>query len=288
MPKVSIVIPIYNADRFLNQCLCSIQHQTFSDWECILVDDGSTDISSIICDNFERNDKRFRVIHQPNRGVSYARNAGIERTCGEFLSFVDPDDYIEADYLELLLDKQHGFDADVVFSAVECFLDKSGNAYVSAFNQFASEIMGKVVFNHGIPPLESKHGIAAYLSSMGTSSWGKLFKSWIWNDVRFPEGVSLGEDVFTVLDAVCNAERLCTEAGAVYHYRVRKTGLSHRRISPKEYNLIVSSWAESCNSIIEKIPEVKETVSSLYSSGLYYYRRRVDWKKWLVIPPFFS
>jgi glycosyltransferase involved in cell wall biosynthesis len=103
LPLVSIIIPVYNAEKYLNQCIESILNQTYKNIEVILVNDGSSDNSGIICDNYANTDNRIKVIHQINQGVSSARNRGIENSKGEFLSFVDSDDWILDKYLEDLL-----------------------------------------------------------------------------------------------------------------------------------------------------------------------------------------
>lgn len=95
MPKISVIIPVYNVEDFLSQCLDSILNQTFYDWECILVNDGSTDKSGQICDEYVKKDTRFKVIHQSNFGVSTARRTGLELSNGILVSFIDSDDWIE-------------------------------------------------------------------------------------------------------------------------------------------------------------------------------------------------
>ena len=102
-PELFIIVPTYNVDPYLNACLDSIAAQSFRDWEVILVDDGSTDFSGIICDSCSRKDSRFHVIHQKNAGVSAARNAGIDVATAPLLAFIDPDDFVSTNYFELTL-----------------------------------------------------------------------------------------------------------------------------------------------------------------------------------------
>lgn len=101
-PIISIIVPVYNIENYLPFCLKSIQSQTFTDFECILIDDGSTDSSGIICDKISKEDSRFRVIHQNNSGQSVARNIGISHSTGEYVSFIDGDDYIHPQMIDLL------------------------------------------------------------------------------------------------------------------------------------------------------------------------------------------
>ena len=100
MVKISIVVPVFNCEKYLPRALDSIASQSFYDFECIIVDDGSTDLSSSICDSYVKRDSRFSVIHQKNGGVSVARNAALENCTGEWIGFVDSDDWLEADALE--------------------------------------------------------------------------------------------------------------------------------------------------------------------------------------------
>ena len=113
-PLVSIIIPVYNVELYLSKCIDSILAQSFTDWECILVDDGSKDNSGSICDNYALKDNRIKVIHQNNSGVSVARQVGIDNVCGEYCIHIDPDDWIESNMLEELYNKAKSDDADMV------------------------------------------------------------------------------------------------------------------------------------------------------------------------------
>ncbi|MFR2551722.1 MAG: glycosyltransferase [Clostridioides difficile] len=113
MPKISIIVPVYNVEKYLEKCVRSILAQTFTDFELILVDDGSLDSSGAMCDQFAEQDQRVKVIHKENGGLSDARNAGIELATGEYLGFVDSDDYIADDMYELLYTNIVKEDADL-------------------------------------------------------------------------------------------------------------------------------------------------------------------------------
>ena len=115
---ISVIIPVFNVAPFLDECIKSVVGQIYKDWECILVDDGSTDRSSEICDKWARIDKRIIVVHKQNEGVSVARNVGLEKALGEFITFVDSDDVIETTYLSDLIDKV-SFGSDLVISGMK-------------------------------------------------------------------------------------------------------------------------------------------------------------------------
>lgn len=112
VPEISIIIPVYNAARYLRECVDSILQQSFANFEIILIDDGSTDDSPQICDGYAACDQRVKVVHKPNAGVSAARNDGLDRARAEYITFVDSDDWVEAGYIQTLLNyKQY----DIVF-----------------------------------------------------------------------------------------------------------------------------------------------------------------------------
>lgn len=122
VPKISIIVPVYQAEAYLHRCLDSIANQSFQDRECILVDDGSKDNSGAICDEYAVKDSRFRVIHQTNRGVSVARQVGLDASKGEYIAFADPDDWVETKWLEKLYQKITEDDVDMVICDYERIL----------------------------------------------------------------------------------------------------------------------------------------------------------------------
>lgn len=127
MPKISVIIPVYNVERYLVYCVNSVINQSFSDFELILVDDGSADASPSICDELQKNDQRIKVVHIDNSGVSEARNIGLQNATGEFISFIDSDDYVTPDFLQAMYETALNSVADVVICDFT-ELDASGEA----------------------------------------------------------------------------------------------------------------------------------------------------------------
>ena len=121
-PKISVIVPMYNAERYVGKCIESVQAQTYIDWQMILVDDGSKDKSLEVCQSYADLDNRISVIHQENAGPGIARNTGVAKATGDYVVFVDSDDYIEKDYFEML----SGHDEDVVFINIQD-VDEDGN-----------------------------------------------------------------------------------------------------------------------------------------------------------------
>lgn len=123
-PKVSIICPVYNAEKYIHRCIDSIKSQTLSDWELILVDDGSPDKSGAICDEYADEDPRIRVIHKENGGVSMARQTGVEAATGEFLIHADPDDYVEPEMLEEMVSEIEHQGVDILVT--DFYVDRNG------------------------------------------------------------------------------------------------------------------------------------------------------------------
>ena len=166
-PTVSVVIPVYNAGRFLWACVNSVRNQTFSDWEAILVDDGSTDKSVGICDKVVHDEPRFSVIHKENGGVSSARNAGIEAARGKYLAFLDADDLMTPTYLEKMVDAMETYGTDLAICSYERFRGDWTQKYV--FTRYSTVLMK-----------ERSQFLTVYTDSrtnlFGVSIWAKLYR----------------------------------------------------------------------------------------------------------------
>lgn len=204
---ISIIIPVYNVEKYLPQCLDSILSQTYKDFEVILVDDGSPDNSGKICDEYASKDSRVRVIHQENAGVSVSRNIGIEKAEGEWITFIDSDDFVESDYLEHFeLDID---DADLIVQGLEYYDSRNGKNFkkVKVKNCTLSEdtFMNDVTNNN---LLGSGYPVA------------KAFKrNLLSSDVRFNTAISFHEDHIFVLDAMYAAKKIRLADSVAYKYR---------------------------------------------------------------------
>ena len=211
MPEISIIVPVYNMEKYLRECLDSIVDQTFSDWECILVDDGSSDNSGTVCDEYAARDTRFRVIHQPNSGVSAARNTGLDACRGRYIGFVDPDDYAHVHLFQRLHDLLVEYDADVAQVGIEklytTYMERLPlvNA-IEVYNR--GEVAAELIYEKRIP---------SYL-------WNKLFKREV-IDARFPVG-QLYEDIYAITLWARNIRKLVAAPDTLYFYRQRKGSIT--------------------------------------------------------------
>lgn len=216
-PEVSIIVPVYNVEKYLRQSLDSILAQTFTDWECVVVNDGSTDNSGSICNEYAGKDSRFKVVHTPNGGVAEARNVAISASKGRLIAFCDPDDWMEPQMIEVLYRLIVDNDADV--------------AQVGFWKEFEGYrhnkhlVREKAYFNNNeaILRLLSGNEIPSYL-------WNKMFKREIVSS-EFPKGM-LFEDIYTCTKWFTRVKTMVCVPDLLYHYRMRTGSIVHS-LSPK-------------------------------------------------------
>lgn len=234
-PKISIIIPVYNAEKYLRQCLDSVLAQTYTDFEVLLIDDGSTDASGKICDEYAAKDTRFTVFHKENGGVSAARNLGIENAKGEWITFVDSDDYIDEGFLKIFIDRQ--LQGDFLLMGVIQIIE---NEKIVLF-QFNS--------NYSMSQFEFLNKFTLYQYFAGP--WAKLFRADIIknNHLKFNEGLSWGEDALFNLQYIkfCNTISIYNEQ--FYNYRVVNTGLNSGKVGFSKRLFLINEVVSEIKSI---------------------------------------
>ena len=236
-PKISVIVPVYNVEKYLRQCLDSILAQTFTDFELLLIDDGSLDTSGTICDEYAALDSRVRVFHKENGGVSSARNLGIDESKGELICFVDSDDWVEENYCQTIVDNIG--DADIMyFSEVWNYKDGCIAVYSSGECSCNDKLEIENEIRHMIEN-RARHNYCGY-------TWNKVFVSKIIrdNNIRFVEGLSVSEDEIFTLDFCVNASRLKTIFAPIYNYRYFEAGLTLRVKSVDEWFRLARCFGE--------------------------------------------
>ena len=217
MPDISIILPLYNAEQHLPQCIESILAQRYENFELILVDDGSPDRCGEICDNYAKKDARIRVIHQENAGVSAARNAGIDAARGRYVMFCDGDDWFENNWCECLHEAVKG--EDVVMAVCGYKERKRGETSLRVFGKPDGKLK-----------LSEMFGV-----SISGAPWNKIYirEQIIKHNIRFPEGISYGEDArftYAYLSTFDGEREVYFSSLAPNNYRVEAGSLSHRYI----------------------------------------------------------
>lgn len=256
-PLISLVVPVYNVRNYLKTCLQSIISQTYHNLEIILVDDGSNDGSSEICDEYAREDNRVRVIHLPHGGVSAARNAGLEAATGELLGFVDSDDFIDIDLYEYLYKLLLENDADI--SACTYLLEQEGRP-------------SKIINNTGELYLFSRKEIMRALVKndlVKNYLWAKLFKRNLFEGLLFPVG-RVYEDVAVLYKVFDRSEKVALSCVAKYHYMIHKNeSITRGGYDPvKEYHYFLSLYEQ--DRFIQKEENFgKESSVSVLKRGIH-------------------
>ena len=214
--KISIIIPIYNVEKYLPACVESILQQTYKNLEVILVDDGSPDQCPVICDELAQKDDRIRVIHQKNKGLSGARNTGIDNAQGDYLIFVDSDDTVEQTLVEELYTYAEKWN---------CAIVACGRNYIFEDGQIVCKIAHD----------ESKvYGFEEAMQEMNSfrlfdmSAWAKIYRKELFEDIRFPEG-KLSEDYYIMYKLFDKAQTIGYVAKPLYNYLQRQSSISRNK-----------------------------------------------------------
>lgn len=213
MPKLSIVVPVYNAENYIHDCVLSILNQTFTDYELILVNDGSSDSSGFICDNYAQLDKRVKVIHLKNSGASVARNVGVENAVGDYIGFVDSDDYIAPNMYFDLLNVAGTTNADII---------KCG------YREFDFNSMGRIFnFDKEYECIKDSHNLLSrfFDSVLYVVVWNGIYKRELALKVKYPCGL-VAEDNYASGMYLYWADSLCVINKVLYFYRQNLKGVS--------------------------------------------------------------
>lgn len=228
---VSVIVPVYNVEKYLSQCLDSIIHQTYKNLEIILVNDGSTDGSGKICDDYAAKDGRIKVIHQENGGLSDARNKGLDLMTGQFVTFVDSDDYLENNCIHTLYTYACTCKTDI---SIGKFIEFEENTSQFLFHNHLNN-GNKIEFLTGDQCLERHH---KYFLSIFVTAWAKLYRTSLFNDsnpckkIRYPLGV-LHEDQYTTHKLFLKSNKIVFVNDYLYVYRVRKNSITNTPLSDK-------------------------------------------------------
>ena len=234
---VSIIVPVYNVENYLAECLESILAQTYTELEILLVNDGSTDSSSDICLHYAAKDSRIKVINKENGGLSSARNAALQQMTGSFVSFVDSDDTIEVDMIEKLIRAQEDTDADIVVCGYERYDDATGKIYSREMLKGKWEIL-----------TSDSYGDMLYLNP---GVWNKLYRKELFQNIIFSD-VKLSEDIGFFVDIIKNTNKIARVREVLYHYRVRGTSIINTA-KKEDFQVLVGKLKEQRRKIRDEV-----------------------------------
>lgn len=270
---ISIVVPVYNGEKYIEDCVKSILRQTYSDWELILIDNASTDDSLEVCKEFADRDDRIQVLHQHrNLGVSVARNLGIEKSRGEFITFIDVDDWVEKDYLERLAAIQKKKNADMVICEYHKAYDKEREFLKSQFLKKSASVSTETNCTEEhirqdkkkcqLKVYEVKEYLEKYFLRGNTHCWGVLFDRELLDGIYFPKGVTIGEDMLYLLDVAANAKIIVVTNYKGYHYYINESGAMNKKFTPSYMDQIIC-WEKALERITKDYPELITRVESI-------------------------
>ena len=249
--KISIIIPIYNVEKYLPACVESILQQTYKNLEVILVDDGSPDRCPVICDELAQKDDRIRVIHQKNKGLSGARNTGIDNAQGDYLIFVDSDDTVEQTLVEELYTYAEKWN---------CAIVACGRNYIFEDGQIVCKIAHD----------ESKvYGFEEAMQEMNSfrlfdmSAWAKIYRKELFEDIRFPEG-KLSEDYYIMYKLFDKAQTIGYVAKPLYNYLQRQSSISRNKKINHDF---ADAAKKQMEFLDEKYPQMSVLGHTAYASA---------------------
>ena len=227
-PEISIIVPVYQVEKYLNECIDSILAQTFTDFELILVDDGSPDSCPALCDAAAAKDSRIRVIHKPNGGVSSARNAGLDIARGNWLSFIDSDDSVEKTFCEKLYRAATESGAELAACNM-LFLEVDGSRSSYQDTPLRNEVISREEAIHRIrlTPL--------------VQAATRLHRRDVFADLRFPVGKNY-EDAFTTPEVLEHINSVACVEDVLYHYRLNPEGIMRGKVSLKNLDEIDANY----------------------------------------------
>lgn len=244
---VSIIVPVYKVEPYLRECLDSIICQTYTNLEIILVDDGSPDRCGEICEDYARKDSRITVYHKENGGLSDARNYGIDRCNGEYITFIDSDDVVKPNFAERLMGLISEYGADVASSPFVSFrnsVDFGGGGISGCVS--SQEALRELLYSN---------------RTFYTSACFKIYRTELFKNIRFPKGLYY-EDAATIYRIFLRAERIAFTDEALYGYRINMDSIMHSRYSPKMLSCITVS-RQIYSDISAQYPALSQSAASI-------------------------
>ena len=250
---ISVIVPIYKVEAYLDKCVSSIVAQTHKSMEIILVDDGSPDNCGAMCEAWAEKDCRINVIHKQNGGISDARNVGTNIASGEYIAFVDSDDWIAPEMFERMLNALKAENADIcACSIVSCFPNHRVAWGCQAYAVTDSEQTLAMLYSDTAYPV---------------SVWNKLYRRELWDDLRFPVG-KICDDAFTTYQLVHKANRIVQIPDELYFYRIRPNSIMTSHFSPKRMD---EEEAWRCNYLF-----MEEHYPAVAKAALDFYLQKVN------------
>ncbi len=252
-PLISVIIPVYKTEAYLEKCVRSVMMQSYRNLEIILVDDGSPDNCPAICDRIAKEDERIIVIHKENGGLSDARNRGLDICGGDYLYFVDSDDFIRKDAIELLLNAAISKNIDLVCGDY-CSVNEEGECIAHGLRYPNCEL--------------TQEEAIEYFITKDWGAWGKLYRRSAHNEVRFPIG-KIHEDEAVMFQILSHCKKIALVSDELYCYLQRSDSITSQAYSKKKMDWFYGWW-ENTRFIEQNYPQfLSQCLSKTWSTALY-------------------
>lgn len=242
---ISIIIPVYNVEEFIDKCIKSVINQTYKDLEIILVDDGSPDNCGNICDKYAKEDQRIKVIHKENGGLSDARNIGIHNATGKYITFIDSDDYVELDYIEYLYGLIQKYNVDISFCGYTVCYENRKHKTKALSKEYKYSKM-------------QAYKEILYAKNFEVSAWAKMYLTEHFKDICYPKG-KIFEDNDTTYKLIDKNEFVAVGFESKYNYMIRTESITKKEFTEKQLYLIEAS-DHMCN-YLSKYKQLSKAVT---------------------------
>ena len=254
-PKISIIVPVYNVEKYLERCVESLINQTHKNVEIILVDDGSKDNSGKLCDELAQRDSRIVVYHKENGGLSDARNYGIHKSTSDYVGFVDSDDFVDEDMYEILLSNLLKYDSEISF----CRLNDVYNDEITKDNTENKPYL-----------MTSEQAIKMVLEAkvFSVTAVNKLYKKSLFAQIRFDKG-KIAEDAFIMVDLLSRCEKIAATEAKKYYYMHRENSITTQKFTPKFLN-VIEAYEKNAKIVSDKYPNLKYQADTRICWAYFY------------------
>lgn len=254
-PKISIILPVYNVEKYLERCVESLINQTHKNIEIILVDDGSKDNSGKLCDELAQRDSRIVVYHKENGGLSDARNYGIDKSTSDYVGFVDSDDFVDEDMYEILLANLLKYDSEISF----CRLNDVYNDEIKKDNTENNPYL-----------MTSEQAIKMVLEAkiFSVTAVNKLYKKSLFDQIRFDKG-KIAEDAFIMVDLLSRCEKIAATEAKKYYYMHRENSITTQKFTPKFLN-VIEAYEKNAKIVSDKYPDLKYQADTRICWAYFY------------------
>lgn len=254
-PKISIIVPVYNVEQYLERCVESLINQTHKNIEIILVDDGSKDNSGKLCDELAQRDSRIVVYHKENGGLSDARNYGIDKATSDYVGFVDSDDFVDEDMYEILLSNLLKYDSEISF----CRLNDVYNDEITKDNTENKPYL-----------MTSEQAIKMVLEAkvFSVTAVNKLYKKSLFDQIRFDKG-KIAEDAFIMVDLLSRCEKIAATEAKKYYYMHRENSITTQKFTSKFLN-VIEAYEKNAKIVSDKYPDLKYQADTRICWAYFY------------------